>query len=438
MSPTLPDIVSIAGRQVVSGRVRTPGDKSISHRALLIGALADGATTVTGLSDGDDVARTEAAVRAFGATITRAGATVSIEGGRDELHQASASVDCGNSGTSMRLLAGVVAGRPWHTDLIGDPSLSRRPMDRIAEPLRAMGARVEGRGPAVNPPLTVRGGGLHGIDYAPPMASAQVKSAILLAGLEADGETVVREAVATRAHTEEMLAAAGVDITVEPWGEGRSVTVRPSRLRPLDLRVPGDPSQAAFWVVAGCLCRDSRVVVERVYAGPDRLGFMRVLERMGATVEIGPLDDGAADLRAEWSALNSTEVDAAEIPSLDEIPILAVAAASAFGTTTFRDVGELTVKESDRLAATIALVEGLGARARAEGDDLVVDGRGGPGTAPIDFDSRADHRLAMAAIVGAAAGPGGRIRGVSSITTSYPGFLSDLDALTGGGAWSAP
>ncbi|MGH9007683.1 MAG: 3-phosphoshikimate 1-carboxyvinyltransferase, partial [Acidimicrobiales bacterium] len=275
MSPAaLPDAVSVAGGLAVTGGARIPGDKSISHRALLIGALADGTSTVRGLSDGDDVARTEAAVRALGATVHRDGATVSIEGGRDRLHQAAGAVDCGNSGTSMRLLVGVVAGRPWQTSLTGDPSLSGRPMDRIAEPLGAMGATVEGTGPTVTPPLIVHGGGLHGIEWAPPMASAQVKAAILFAGLEAEGETVVREAVGTRVHTEEMLAAAGADIAVEPWGRGRSVRIRPSGLRPLDLDVPGDPSQAAFWVVAGCLCRDSRIVVERVYSGPDRLGFL--------------------------------------------------------------------------------------------------------------------------------------------------------------------
>lgn len=437
MSGPLADTVSVNGGRAVAGTVRTPGDKSISHRALLIGALADGTTTVTGLSDGDDVARTEAAVRAFGATVRRDGATVSIQGGRDGLHQPAASVDCGNSGTSMRLLAGVVAGRPWQTRLIGDASLSGRPMDRIAVPLAEMGATVEGSGPRVTPPLTVRGGGLHGIEWAPPMASAQVKSAILFAGLEAQGETIVREAVATRAHTEEMLAAAGVDITVEAWGSGRSVTVRPSRLTPFDIDVPGDPSQAAFWAVAGCICPDSRVVVERVYAGPDRLGFMGVLERMGATVEISAVEDGAADLRSESSSLRGTEVEAAEIPSLDEIPILAVAAAWADGTTTFRDVDELTVKEIDRLAATIELVEALGAQARAEGPNLVIEGRGSPSTAPLGFASRGDHRLAMAAIIGAVGGGGGRVTGTASIATSYPGFLADLDALTGGGAWEA-
>jgi 3-phosphoshikimate 1-carboxyvinyltransferase len=435
--PGLPDAVSVTAGRAVSGGVRTPGDKSISHRALLIGALADGTTTVRGLSDGDDVARTEAAVRAFGATVHREQGVVSIEGGRDGLHQAAGPLDCANSGTSMRLLVGVAAGRPWQTTLTGDRSLSARPMDRVAEPIAAMGATVEGSGPTVTPPLTVHGGGLRGIEWSPPMASAQVKSAILFAGLEAEGETVVREAVATRAHTEEMLAAAGADIAVERWGRGRLVRVRPSRLRPLVIDVPGDPSQAAFWVVAGCVCPDSRVVVERVYAGPDRLGFMGVLERMGASVRVGEVEDGAADLHAESAVLAGTEVEAAEIPSLDEIPILAVAAAAATGTTTFRDVSELTVKESDRLATTIALVEALGARARAVGEDLVVEGRGRPGSAPVRFDSHGDHRLAMAAIVGAMAGPGGRVGGTASIGTSYPGFLADLDALTGGGVWAA-
>jgi 3-phosphoshikimate 1-carboxyvinyltransferase len=431
--PLGPDRIAITGGRHLAGTVRTPGDKSISHRVLLIGALAEGTTTGRGLSDGDDVARTAAAVSALGASVTRAGNRVSIEGGRNRLRTA-ATIDCGNSGTSMRLLAGIVAGIPGETTLTGDASLSGRPMDRVAEPLSAMGASVTGRGPRQLPPLVVGGTALHGIEWTPAMASAQVKSAILLAGLGATGDTVVREAIATRLHTEEMLAAAGADITVEPWGTGRSVRVRASTLQPLDLDVPGDPSQSAFWITAACVLPESRVLVERVYAGGERTGFLRVLERMGASVGAEPRGEGAADLSAAHSPLVGTVVDAAEIPSLDEVPILAVAAAAATGTTVFHDVGELTVKESDRLAATVALVEALGARARAEGEDLVIEGAGSIGAGPLHFDSRGDHRLAMAAIV-AALGRGGVVEGVRSVGTSYPGFLDDLETLAGPGAW---
>jgi 3-phosphoshikimate 1-carboxyvinyltransferase len=428
------DTIAIAGGAPVRGTVRTPGDKSISHRALLIGALADGASTVRGLSDGEDVARTAAAVAALGAAVEHRDGAVVIVGGRDRLHQVD-QIDCGNSGTTMRLLAGLVAGLSGATTLVGDASLSARPMDRIAAPLSAMGATLEGRGPTHHPTLTVRGGRLRGVEWTPPMASAQVKSSILLAGLDATGETVVREAVATRAHTEEMLAAAGAEIVVEPWGAGRLVRLRPSRLAPLDLDVPGDPSQAAFWLVAGCVVPGGTVVVTRVYAGQERIGFLGVLERMGATVAVGAVTDGAADLSARHSGLHGTDVDSSEIPSLDEVPVLAVAAAAADGVTTFRDVGELTVKESDRLAATVALVEALGAHARAEGDTLIVEGSGAIGPSPVRFDSGGDHRLAMAAIVGALANrSGGTITGVRSVATSYPSFLDHLEALAGPGA----
>ncbi len=429
------DRVSIEGGRRLAGTLRTPGDKSISHRALLIGALAEGTSALRGLSDGDDVVRTAAAVAAMGAEVDGGGASLRVTGGRRALGQ-PAPIDCGNSGTSMRLLAGVVAGFPWTTTLFGDASLSRRPMDRVAAPLGAMGAALEGRGQRVTPPLVVRGGRLRGIDWTPPMASAQVKSAILFAGLDAEGETIVREPVATRAHTEEMLAAAGADLEVEPRGKGRVITVRRSALRPLDLDIPGDPSQAAFWIVGACVVPGSEVVVTNLYAGPERIGFVGVLERMGARVSIGPLLEGAADVAAAHSQLSGTLVDAAEIPSLDEVPILAVAAAAATGTTTFRDVAELTVKETDRLAATVALVEACGGRARAEGDRLVVEGTGGIGPAPVRFDGRGDHRLAMAGVVAALASPaGGSIAGVGAIDTSYPAFLADLERAAGSGAW---
>jgi 3-phosphoshikimate 1-carboxyvinyltransferase len=433
--PGRADTVVIAPGRHLTGTVRTPGDKSISHRALLIGALAEGKSTVRGLSDGDDVARTAAAVAALGASLERDDGAVVIEGGRDRLHEAG-PIDCANSGTSIRLLAGVVASLPWTTTLSGDASLSARPMDRIAEPLSAMGATVRGRGPTQLPPLVVTGGGLHGIEWTPPMASAQVKSAILFAGLDATGETVVLESVVTRTHTEDMLAAAGAEIAVEGWGTGRLVRVRASRLHPIDLDIPGDPSQAAFWIVAGCIVPASAVVVERVYSGPERIGFMRVLARMGASVAIGTEIDGTADLSAEYSTLRATDVDAAEIPSLDEVPVLALAAAAAHGTSTFRDVGELTVKASDRLAATVALLEAVGARAWVDGDNLVVEGAGSIGRGPVTFHGRGDHRLAMAAMVAALAAPaGGTVGGVASVDTSYPSFLDHLDALAGPDAW---
>ncbi|HZM54533.1 MAG TPA: hypothetical protein VFC03_05850, partial [Acidimicrobiales bacterium] len=252
-------IRQVAGGRPLVGTIEVPGDKSISHRALLLAALAEGTSTITGLSDGDDVARTSAAVAALGAVVEHHGRKVTVQGGRSLLHAPVDPVDLGNSGTGMRLLAGVAATLSGTTTLTGDDSLRGRPMDRVAEPLREMGARVTGHGLRCLPPITVTGGGLHGIEYTPPMASAQVKSAVLLAGIAADGQTVVHEPVATRAHTEEMLAAAGADIIVERAGAGRVVRVRRSTLRAGAFTVPGDPSQAAFWVVGGAIVPGSRV-----------------------------------------------------------------------------------------------------------------------------------------------------------------------------------
>jgi 3-phosphoshikimate 1-carboxyvinyltransferase len=433
---TVPRILVVDGGASCRGAVRTPGEKSISHRAVLLGALADGTSVVHGLSDGADVAASLAAVEAMGAGVVRGDeGTVTIEGGRRRLHRPPVPLDCGNSGTSMRLLCGLVAGLDWETELVGDASLSLRPMDRVAQPLEAMGAAVRGQGERCRPPLRVRGGALRGIDWTPSVASAQVKSAILLAGLSAEGSTTVRERVTTRVHTEEMLVEAGADLTVEPWGEGRVVTVRPSALKPVERTVPGDPSAAAFFVVAGCVVAGSAVAVEDVYHGPARLGFVAVLERMGAAVSVIPHGPGTCTIRAEAGPLRATTVAAAEIPSLDEIPALAVAAAVAEGTTVFTDVAELRVKEVDRLAAVAAMVEAFGATARVEGDTLAVTGTGGRLRA-ARLDSGGDHRMAMAAAVGALAVGSGRslITGFDAIATSYPGFARDLAGLAGAAA----
>ena len=441
---TVPRILVVEGGVPCRGTVRTPGEKSISHRAVLLAALAEGTSVVHGLSDGADVAASLAAVEAMGVQVERpAGAeaegTMVLHGGRSVLHAPAQALDCGNSGTSMRLLCGLVAGLPWATELVGDESLSLRPMDRVAEPLGLMGARVDGRGERCLPPLRVEGGDLVGIDWTSKVASAQVKSAILLAGLSASGETVVREAVTTRTHTEEMLAEAGADITVEAWGEGRVVTVRPSALNPVERTVPGDPSAAAFFAVAGAVVPGSTVDVADVYSGPARLGFVSVLQRMGADITLLPGDgdtanSGTATIRVRTAAhpLKATDVPAAEIPSLDEVPALAVAAAVAEGTTVFSDVGELRVKEVDRLVAVADMVETFGANARIEGDTLAVTGVGGS-LRGARFESRGDHRMAMAAAVAAlAAAPGERslITGFDAAATSYPGFADDLAHLT--------
>jgi 3-phosphoshikimate 1-carboxyvinyltransferase len=406
----------VDGGRPLRGRVRVPGDKSISHRALLLAALAEGTSLVRGLSDGDDVARTRVAVEAMGAVVDGD----RITGGRGRLHEPADVIDVGNSGTSIRLLAGVVAGLDWLTVLTGDGSIRRRPMGRVADPLRSMGAQVDGRRGGDVPPLVIRGGELKGIDYELPVASAQVKGAVLLAGLAAESETVVRERTRTRAHTEEMLALAGADVSVEEGG--LTTRVRPSSLQPFELDVPGDPSQAAFWVVAACLVPGSEVVVEHVYLGPARAGFVDVLVRMGADIEVGP-----REIRARYrDRLLATTIGADEVPGLvDEIPVLAVAAALADGVTRFDGVGELRLKESDRLAAIVSMV----GAASVEDDCLLVEGR--PAVALADaVDSGGDHRMAMAQAVAALTRGGATtIEGWEAVATSYPGFEADMERL---------
>ena len=434
---TAPRVLVVDGGTPCRGTVRTPGEKSISHRAVLFGALAEGTSVIHGLSDGADVAASLAAVEALGAAVERHDdGTVVVHGGRARLHHSDAPLDCGNSGTSMRLLAGLVAGFDWETELVGDASLSARPMDRVAEPLGLMGATVGGHGERCLPPLLVRGGGLHGIDWTSKVVSAQVKSAILLAGLSAAGTTIVREAVTTRTHTEEMLVEAGADLTVEPWGEGRIVRVRASSLRPVERIVPGDPSASAFFAVAGCVVPDSVVEIAGVYSGPARLGYVSVLQRMGASISVIPGDPGTATIRALSSGLTATEVRASEIPSLDEIPALAVAAAVAEGTTVFSDVGELRVKEVDRLRAVADMVEAFGAHAAIDGDALSITGIGGP-LRGARFDSQGDHRMAMAGAVAALAARRGErslVTGFGAVETSYPTFAEDMERLAAGAA----
>lgn len=445
----LPPAVVIHGQSRLTGRLRLPGDKSISHRALLLGALANGTSHVRGLSDGDDVQRTAHAIELLGASITRPEpGVVRITGNREGLRAPDAAIDCGNSGTSMRLLAGVAAACPGRTVLTGDDSLRARPMDRVARPLELMGAQLQGNGPRLLPPVTIQGAALHGIEWSPEVASAQVKSAILLAGIQANGVTIVRERVPTRAHTEELLEAAGAKIQVVPWGSnqdgrsggggrnggggqrGRQITVERSTLHPLELDVPGDPSQAAFWVVAGAIVPGSSVTVRHLYAGKERTGFLGVLERMGALVDRQEIDH-MLTVTVSAGALTATEVTASEIPSLDEVPVLAVAAAAAAGTTKFLSMGELRVKESDRLLAVSRLATAFGARAEIHGDDLLITGTGGRLIA-ASVDPLGDHRIAMAGAIGglAATGPT-MINDFSSVATSYPGFLHDLTMLAG-------
>jgi 3-phosphoshikimate 1-carboxyvinyltransferase len=303
-------------------------------------------------------------------------------------------------------------------------------MDRVAVPLRLMGARVDGRRQGSLPPVVVRGGALRGIDYPLPVPSAQVKSALLLAGLGADGPTTVHEAVPTRTHTEEMLAAAGANIEVRSTGQGASVVMWPGPLQAGDIDVPADPSQAAFWAVAACTVPSSDLVLEDVYVGRGRAGFLDVLVRMGARVELVNKDPvrHTADIHVQAGPLVATDVGGAEVPSLiDEIPVLCVAAAFAEGTTTFSDAAELRVKETDRVATTVEMLAALGARVEPLKDGIVVTGRAGAPLSGGTVDSYGDHRIAMAAAV-AALGAGGpvTVNGWDATATSYPSFEEDM------------
>jgi len=416
----------VIGGHRLRGPVQVPGDKSISHRALLLAALADGTSEVAGLSTGADVSRTAAAVQAFGAVVDGE----RITGGRRRLAGSVNPIDVGNSGTTIRLLSGFCSAFPWRTVLAGDKSIARRPMDRVAIPLRQMGAGVdgtEGPGGGTLPPLTITGGDLSGIDYHLPVASAQVKGAVLLAALGAQGPTVVREAVRTRAHTEEMLAAFGADVIVSP--DGLTTTVQPSEVQPFDLVVPGDPSQAAFWVVAACVAPGSEVTVEPVYVGPARAGFLDVLHRMGADIDVERVGPHEARLHVRSAPLHATDIGGAEIPGLvDEIPALAIAAAVAEGVSIFGDAGELRFKESDRIATVVSELTALGAAVEARPDGMVITG-GAPLRGAV-VRSHGDHRLAMAlAVAGLVANGTTRVEGWEAVATSYPGFGEELRRL---------
>jgi len=409
------------------GRIRVPGDKSISHRVLMLAALADGTSTVRGLSDGGDVACTRRIIEALGAGVVDAGdGTISIRGGR--LEAVDHPLDVGNSGTGIRLLAGLLAGQPFRSVLDGDASIRRRPMDRVLDPLRLMGATVDGRDGLSLAPLEIRGGGLRGIEYRLPVASAQVKGCVLFAGLSAEGPTTVVEDRSSRAHTEELMMAFGLTLERGSDGDLTSVTVQPGRPTAFDHDVAGDPSQAAFWAVAASILPGSEVVVGNVYAGSARSGFVDVLSRMGADITHDPI---SGDLMVRHSGLTGTVVTADEVPGLvDEVPILAVAAACADGQTTFEGVGELRVKESDRLATVESELGRMGADVRVDGDTLVVRGSALTGA---EVDSHHDHRIAMACAVAALVADGPTtIAGWDAVATSYPTFEADLDFLRGG------
>ena len=422
------------------GAVHVPGDKSISHRAVLFAAMADGASNLSGVLDSEDVRSTIAAVSALGARVDLAlrgdGSLAGTVAGWGEAGPRCPAVpiDCGNSGTTVRLLMGVLA--PWDVavELTGDASLSRRPMRRIVDPLAEMGARFSPAGRETLPLTVVGSRRLRAIAYEAPVASAQLKSAVLLAGAFASGDTVFTEPAPSRNHTELMLPAFGVPVAVR----GNVVTVTgPACMRACNVKVPGDPSSAAFLLCAALLKLGSDVVVEDISLNPARTGFIRVLERMGADVSVERRGwEGAepcGSVRARFTgALRGCEVAAREVASLiDEVPVLALVAAFARGTTVFREVGELRVKETDRLAAIVEGLSLLGVRAWDESDCLFVEGRPDLEVpAGLAFDAHGDHRLAMTwSLPGLCGSVPVAVRGFECVAISYPGFLNDMKRL---------
>jgi 3-phosphoshikimate 1-carboxyvinyltransferase len=407
------------------GHVAVPGDKSISHRAVLIGAVAEGDTHVTGFGRGGDTQASIDAVRSLGVDVEDvADDELVVHGG--ELR--SGTVECENAGTLMRLLLGLLAGREGLFVLKGDESLSARPMERVADPLRRMGARIDTTGG--HAPLEVEGSDLIAIDYELPVASAQVKSAVLLAGLTAEGATTVVEPVPTRDHTELMLEAAGARINRRPT----SVTVERSPLKLGEVEVPGDFSSAAPLLVAAALVPGSDLTVHGVGLNPRRTGLLDVLERMGARVAVFNRRragrEPVGDLQVQYAELSATELDAAEVPLLvDELPLVALLAAHAHGVTEVRGAAELRVKESDRIAAVTDLLHATGAHIRSRDDGWTVTGvptrlRGGR------VDARGDHRIAMlGAVVGVASREGVDIEGAETVAISFPGFYDLLGSV---------
>ncbi len=426
-------------RGPLTGRIRVPGDKSISHRALMFGALAVGRSRISGLLEGEDVLATAAALRAMGARIEKEGDDWVVDGvGVGTLLQPDSALDMGNSGTSTRLLLGLVASHGITAAFTGDASLSKRPMGRVIDPLSQMGASftpspggtlplmLEGTQPAV--PIT----------YRLPVASAQVKSAVLLAGLNTPGTTTVIEPVPTRDHTERMLRGFGVEVQVEEVdGEKHISLTGPVDLKPANITVPGDPSSAAFFVVAASIMPGSDIIIENVGLNPTRDGIFRVLKQMGASIdyldqrEVG--GEPVADLRVRHARLKGIEVDPEIVPSMvDEFPVLFVAAAMAEGTTVTSGLDELRVKESDRITAMADALTLAGAQVEERGDGLVIHGSGGTalhGSGPIT--THLDHRIAMSmAVAGLASDAGVEVDSVEPIATSFPNFISLIEQAT--------
>lgn len=421
------------------GSTHVPGDKSISHRAVLFSAMAEGTSRVSGVLDSADVRSSIGAVRALGAQVNlEKQPDGSLAGGITGWGAAGPSqpegpIDCGNSGTTVRLLMGILAPWPIRATLTGDASLQKRPMRRITAPLMKMGAHFEPAGQE-HLPITVVGGGLHPITYDAPMASAQLKTAVLLAGMYANGTTTLNEPAPSRNHTELMLPEYGVATTA---GERTASVTGPAQPQASEVLVPGDPSSAAFLVCAAVMCPGSTIQVENVSLNTARIGFTRTLERMGAEVSVSRTGAAGKEPYGIIEACYTPHLRGCEVPAekiagiIDEIPVLALVAAHAHGVTVFRQVNELRVKETDRLAAIIDGLAKLGVDAWCEGDDLYIEGQ--PDLAVpegLQFDSLGDHRLAMTwSLVGLTGKMPVSIKNFEAVGVSYPGFLTDIERL---------
>ena len=421
------------------GSTHVPGDKSISHRAVLFSAMAEGTSRVSGVLDSADVRSSIGAVRALGAQVSlEKQPDGSLAGGITGWGAAGPSqpegpIDCGNSGTTVRLLMGILAPWPIRATLTGDASLQKRPMRRITAPLMKMGAHFEPAGQE-HLPITVVGGGLHPITYDAPMASAQLKTAVLLAGMYANGTTTLNEPAPSRNHTELMLPEYGVATTA---GERTASVTGPAQPQASEVLVPGDPSSAAFLVCAAVMCPGSTIQVENVSLNTARIGFTRTLERMGAEVSVSRTGAAGKEPYGIIEACYTPHLRGCEVPAekiagiIDEIPVLALVAAHAHGVTVFRQVNELRVKETDRLAAIIDGLAKLGVDAWCEGDDLYIEGQ--PDLVVpegLQFDSLGDHRLAMTwSLVGLTGKVPVSIKNFEAVGVSYPGFLTDIERL---------
>ncbi len=415
-------------KRPLRGKIAVPGDKSIAHRAVIFSAIADGQSRIFNLSGGDDNSRTVRAFRQMGAEIYRDGGALCVEGkGWEGLHAPAAPLDCGNSGTTMRLLSGLLAGRPFRRELEGDASLRQRPMQRVIDPLSEMGARIKSRGGNGLAPLEIDGGGLRGIQYRMPMASAQVKSALVLAALQAQGRTVIEQPQRSRDHTEVMLAGFGGNISVK----GSTIVVDgEGHLTGQNVHIPGDISSAAFFLVAAAMIPGSDLVLRDVGCNPTRDGAVEVLRCMGASIElIGErfeAGERVADIHVTGGPLKGIDVGAELVArTIDEYPILAVAAAVAEGVTTFSGVNELRYKESDRIMAMTEGLRALGVAVEERADGMTIEGgkrlRGG------SVKSYADHRIAMSfAVAGLVSEKGVEVDDAACVDISFPVFFDLL------------